>query len=94
MGFFAAAGPLTFFVSHHVSLRIFLQLPRESVDNACCLFLQLMPREYELDTYENCYTCSSELLKMRIGSRVRTRIVGVRIDPTDIVSTATQVLSF
>lgn len=52
--------------------------------------MQLIPGEYEYDSYNNYYHNATEfgdgLLPIKQGSKVRVRIVGTKVDATEIVS--------
>ena len=48
--------------------------------------MQLIPPEYEFESYQNAYMNTSTNQPIKTGSHVRVRIVGTKVDPTEIVS--------
>ncbi|SCV69117.1 BQ2448_2137 [Microbotryum intermedium] len=93
MGVFADVGPLQCFISTHASLTLhfhalnrtfcFVFLANRS---DWCAFSQLIPSDFAFDPNANppCLTSAEENLTIEKGAHIRLKIVGTRVDATEI----------
>lgn len=81
MGFFAEAGPLQVFVSQHVSNKRF---------DVSLTDMQLIPSDFVFDQTATTpsFLSTDGTTKIEKDASVRLKIVGVRVDATEIVSDA------
>ncbi|XP_024527824.1 DNA-directed RNA polymerase II subunit RPB7 isoform X1 [Selaginella moellendorffii] len=83
MGFFAEAGPVQIFVSNHVSLLKFVCSSSFSLNNLESL--QLIPDDMSFQSGDvPCYETSDSSVRIQKDSEVRLKIVGTRVDATEI----------
>lgn len=101
MGIFCDVGPLSCFISTHVShllriivfnqgvlCRVHSTLPKLTF--ACCTPSQLIPPDFQFDPNANppSFTSVDDSERIEKGTKIRLKIVGTRVDTTEIVGTA------
>lgn len=88
MGFFATVGPLQVFVSNHVRVRTRACAPHSPHP-------QLIPADYKFEpnSVPPSYLSDEQGLKIAAGDLVRLKIVGTRIDATEMVRRAARALT-
>lgn len=85
VGMFAEIGPLSCFISHHVScFKVYLQCKL----NNNCTFFQSIPADMQFCPNGNppCYKSKDEDVVISGEDKIRLKIVGTRVDATGIVS--------
>lgn len=91
VGMFAEIGPLSCFISHHVSLRLKRPTKRSfsiSSTSSCFSSFQSIPADMQFCPTGNppCYRSQEEDVVIAAEDKIRLKIVGTRVDATGIVS--------
>ncbi|KAK4704997.1 DNA-directed RNA polymerase II subunit RPB7, partial [Phenoliferia sp. Uapishka_3] len=95
MGIFAEVGPLTCFISTHVSPVLLLfhstTYYSDAYPSLLASLFQLIPADFSFDPNANppCFASTEDTLKIEKGTKIRLKIVGTRVDATEIFAIGT-----